>query len=330
MRMSLSTPGASAHAPGGVRAAGHRVRTPRAFGRRTSRAGGGRRRTCQLRRSQVRRSRTTRCTRSSATREPARRRLRASRTPVPPPRADRSPRRAVVPRRTTSGPRRTSSGGRASSTSRVARRCRSPSWSRPCATTDPIIPATPHKEDTMNAVDLIVKDHRELQRMFEELRSDASTRPTLAPVMSTLLFAHSRAEESEVYPAARAAGIEEDVEHSQEEHLAADQLAERLTGLDPESGEFGDVLGELVEAVTHHLEEEEETVLPHMRERMSAEELDELGRRFLAARAEHLGEQPDDMTKAQLEQQARNIDLDGASGMSEDELKSELEEHADL
>src|SRR4051794_13502657 len=189
----------------------------------------------------------------------------------------------------------------------------------------------PHrKEDTMNAVDLIVKDHRELQRMFEELRSDASTRPTLAPVMSTLLFAHSRAEESEVYPAARAAGIEEDVEHSQEEHLAADQLAERLTGLDPESGEFGDVLGELVEAVTHHLEEEEETVLPQMRERMSAEELDKLGRRFLAARAEHLGEQPDDMTKAQLEQQARNIDLDGASGMSEDELKSELEEHADL
>jgi len=182
----------------------------------------------------------------------------------------------------------------------------------------------------MNAVDLIVKDHRELQRMFEELRSDASTRPTLAPVMSTLLFAHSRAEESEVYPAARAAGIEEDVEHSQEEHLAADQLAERLTGLDPESGEFGDVLGELVEAVTHHLEEEEETVLPQMRERMSAEELDKLGRRFLAARAEHLGEQPGDMTKAELEQQARNIDLDGASTMSKDELKEELEEHADL
>jgi hemerythrin superfamily protein len=181
-----------------------------------------------------------------------------------------------------------------------------------------------------DVVDLIVQDHRELQRMFEELKSDPSKRKALAPVMSTLLFAHSRAEESEVYPSARAAGGEEDVEHSQEEHLVADQLAERLTGLDPESDEFGTVLDELAHAVTHHLEEEESDVLPHMRERMSADELTQLGERFLAARAEHLGDQPDDMTKAQLEQQARNIDLEGASAMSKDELKSELEDHADL
>jgi hemerythrin superfamily protein len=180
-----------------------------------------------------------------------------------------------------------------------------------------------------DVVDLIVQDHRELQRMFEELRSDPSKRQALAPVMSTLLFAHSRAEESEVYPQARVAGGEDDVEHSQEEHLLADQLAERLAGLDPQSDEFGDVLEQLIEAVTHHLEEEEESVLPHMRERMSADDLRELGERFLAARAEHLGDQPDDMTKSQLEQQARNIDLDGASSKSKAELKSELEQHAD-
>jgi hemerythrin superfamily protein len=180
-----------------------------------------------------------------------------------------------------------------------------------------------------DVVDLIVQDHRELQRMFAELRSDPSKRKALAPVMSTLLFAHSRAEESEVYPKARAAGGQDDVEHSQEEHLAADQLAERLTGLDPESDEFSDVLDQLIEAVTHHLEEEEESVLPHMRERLSTDELTDLGERFLAARAEHLGDQPDDITKSQLEQQARNIDLEGASGMTKDELKSSLEDRAE-
>jgi hemerythrin superfamily protein len=180
-----------------------------------------------------------------------------------------------------------------------------------------------------DVVDLIVQDHRELQRMFEELRSDPSKRKALAPVMSTLLFAHSRAEESEVYPRAREAGGEDDVEHSQEEHLAADQLAERLTALDPESEEFGEVLDELIEAVTHHLEEEEESVLPHMRERMSEDDLSDLAENFLAARAEHLGDQPDDMTKGQLEQQARNVDLAGASGMSKEELKSELEDRAE-
>jgi hypothetical protein len=46
-----------------------------------------------------------------------------------------------------------------------------------------------------DVVDLIVQDHRELQRMFEELRSDRSKRKALAPLMSTLLFAHSRAAE---------------------------------------------------------------------------------------------------------------------------------------
>jgi hemerythrin superfamily protein len=181
-----------------------------------------------------------------------------------------------------------------------------------------------------DVVDLIVQDHRELQRMFEELRSDPSKRKALAPVMSTLLFAHSRAEESEVYPRAKAAGGEDDVEHSQEEHLEADQIAERLTSLDPDSDEFGEVLEQLIEAVTHHLEEEEESVLPHMRERMSEDELTDLGEKFLAVRAEHLGDQPDDMTKSQLEQQASNIDLEGASAISKSELKSELEDRAEL
>ena len=181
-----------------------------------------------------------------------------------------------------------------------------------------------------DVVDLIISDHRELQRLFEVLRNEPDKRPAMAPVMSTLLFAHSRAEESEVYPQAREAGGDEDVEHSQKEHLVADQLAERLTGLDPESAEFSDVLEELVHAVTHHLEEEEETVLPHMRERMDGDTLQQLGERFLAARAEHLGDQPGDMTKAQLEQQARNIDLPGASDESKAELKKELEGEADL
>jgi hypothetical protein len=82
--------------------------------------------------------------------------------------------------------------------------------------------------------------------------------------------------------------------------------------------------------VKHHVEEEESTVLPGMRENMDAARLDELGQAFLSARAEHLGEMPDDITKAQLQQQAANIDLAGASGMSKDELETKLEGEAEL
>lgn len=180
-----------------------------------------------------------------------------------------------------------------------------------------------------NVVDLIMNDHRELERVFEQLRTQPETRPTLVPVMITLLTAHSRAEEARVYPAAAAAGISEDVEHSQKEHLEADQLAAQVAAADPSSADFTKKLTELIDAVTHHIEEEESSVLPGMREHMSAGELNDLGEAFLESRREHLGEEPEDITKAEMEQQAENAQISGASGMSKAELKKTLEQAAE-
>jgi hemerythrin superfamily protein len=181
-----------------------------------------------------------------------------------------------------------------------------------------------------DVVDLIMQDHREVERIFDELKNHPEKRLGLVPVLVTLLTAHSRAEEAEVYPAARdEAGEADDVEHSQEEHLLADQLLAKLAGTDPESPAFDGVLTELVEGVTHHVEEEESKVLPGMRERLSAERRDELGRAFAASRAAHLGDEPDDIRKAELNQQAENLGLDGASKMDKSQLESELSKHAD-
>jgi hemerythrin superfamily protein len=181
-----------------------------------------------------------------------------------------------------------------------------------------------------NVVDLIMNDHRELERIFDQLMTQPDKRPSLVPVMITLLTAHSRAEESEVYPAAVEAGGAHDVEHSQKEHLEADQLAAAVAESDYDAADFPEKLQKLVDAVKHHVEEEETSVLPGMRERMEPARLDELGQAFLASRAEHLGDMPEDLTKNQMEQQAANADISGASGMTKDELKSTLEEHADL
>jgi hemerythrin superfamily protein len=181
-----------------------------------------------------------------------------------------------------------------------------------------------------DVVDLIMQDHREVERLFDELKSSPDKRPNLVPVLTTLLTAHSRAEESEVYPVARdEAGQTDEVAHSQEEHLLADQLLAQLADADPASPTFDKVLTELVEAVTHHVEEEEAKVLPGMRERLSDQRRTELGEAFLASRADHLGEQPGDATKDDLVQQARNIDLSGADAMSKDSLERELNKHAD-
>jgi len=180
-----------------------------------------------------------------------------------------------------------------------------------------------------NVVDLIVTDHRELERLFEQLQNQPDKRPSLTPVMVALLTAHSRAEEAEVYPAAAEAGISEDVKHSQKEHLEADQLAAEVATADPGAPDFGEKLTKLIEAVTHHVQEEESKVLPGMRENLSSERLEELGQAFLASRTEHLGEMPDDITKAELDQQAANIDLTGASSMSKTALQGELKSAAE-
>jgi hemerythrin superfamily protein len=180
-----------------------------------------------------------------------------------------------------------------------------------------------------DVVDLIMSDHRELERLFDTLLNQPDQRATLLPVMTTLLTAHSRAEETEVYPAAREAGGEDDVQHSQQEHLLADQLAEKLAATDPDSDEFPAALKELVDAVKHHVEEEEKTVLPGMRERLDEARRAELGQAFLSAREEHLGQQPGEMSKAELNQQAANAGISGASSMSKSELKSELEDAAE-
>jgi hemerythrin superfamily protein len=51
-----------------------------------------------------------------------------------------------------------------------------------------------------DVVDLIMQDHREVECLFGLMQSQ---RPMLVPVVTSLLVAHSRAEEAEVYPVAR-------------------------------------------------------------------------------------------------------------------------------
>jgi hemerythrin superfamily protein len=176
-----------------------------------------------------------------------------------------------------------------------------------------------------DVVDLIMQDHREVERLFNQMKQEPDKRPMLVPVVTALLVAHSRAEEAEVYPAARdEAGEVDEVAHSQEEHAEAEELLERLQETDHNSPKFDNLLEELIEAVTHHVDEEESSVLPGMRERLSDQRRSELAEAFIAVRAEHMGDKPGQATKDELLQQARNAGIDGASSMTKAELEQAL------
>lgn len=181
-----------------------------------------------------------------------------------------------------------------------------------------------------DVVDLIMQDHREVERLFDELRDNPEKRPNLLPVLTTLLTAHSRAEEAEVYPVAAAeAGEKEEIQHSQQEHIEADQLLAKLAQADPASDEFDKVLRNLVDAVSHHVEEEETKVLPGMRSTLSDQRRAELGEAFVASRKQHLGDQPGSLTRDELSQQASNAGISGTSGLSKDELEEKLKKEAE-
>jgi hemerythrin-like domain-containing protein len=176
-----------------------------------------------------------------------------------------------------------------------------------------------------DVVELIMQDHREVERLFERMKTDPEERPMLVPVVSALLIAHSRAEEAEVYPVARdEAGESDDVAHSQEEHAQAEEILERLKGLDHNDPTFDSTLEELVEAISHHVEEEESKVLPGMRERLSTERLGELADAFLHARAEHMGDRPGEASREDVLQQAKNADIERANSKSKEQLTQEL------
>ena len=180
-----------------------------------------------------------------------------------------------------------------------------------------------------DVVDLIMNDHREVERLFDLLR-DSETRAQNVPVLVTLLTAHSRAEESSVYPVARdEAGAADEVAHSQTEHAEADELLARLEAADPASAEFDSVLTELVEAVTHHVEEEESKVLPAMRTGLDDSRRSELAEAFLSSRAEHLGDTPQDITLAERRTQAANAGIEKPSSKSKDQLAGELAQKAE-
>ncbi|MDQ4110090.1 MAG: hemerythrin domain-containing protein, partial [Actinomycetota bacterium] len=154
---------------------------------------------------------------------------------------------------------------------------------------------------------------------------------SLVEQLVEMLSRHDAVETQLLYPARR--GVDERgdglADHSLEEHQRVRELLKSVDRADPADPEVFARFQECLDAVQHHVEEEESSVLPGMRQNLSEERLAELGRAFLESREQHLGEMPDDITKAEMEQQAANADIAGASSQSKDELASTLNSAAE-
>ncbi|MFH8414506.1 hemerythrin domain-containing protein [Streptomyces collinus] len=141
--------------------------------------------------------------------------------------------------------------------------------------------------DTQDVVELILQDHRRMEDLFRRMRSVEDDRAGALREFADLLIAHAQAEEAEVYPALkRYKNIDdEEVEHGEHEHDEGNEaLLELLLVEEVGSDEWDSKLEELVEAVNHHADEEERTILNGARENVAMQRRQELGRAFVQER----------------------------------------------
>ncbi|HTQ01800.1 MAG TPA: hemerythrin domain-containing protein [Casimicrobiaceae bacterium] len=147
---------------------------------------------------------------------------------------------------------------------------------------------------TMNARDIrtmLRQDHDEAIKLARDMYESESgdERRALLRQLKPALVVHSRAEEKEVYdvllkfaePELRDMAWEGYVEHGVLDDLLEKLLKSRKT----ETDEWKAHAKVLLEFLEHHMEDENERMLPALEEHFNDDEREALGRRFTAAKS---------------------------------------------
>ena len=136
----------------------------------------------------------------------------------------------------------------------------------------------------LNALELIKDDHDRIKDMFEQALAadDPVERGDLLQNIRAELMAHERMEEDVFYPALRAASdkAKDIVLEGYEEHHVIDLILDELFDVPENTDQWHAKLKVLHENLEHHIEEEEKEMFKRARKTLSAETLDELGRKM--------------------------------------------------
>lgn len=142
-------------------------------------------------------------------------------------------------------------------------------------------------------ITLIKDDHKKLEAVFKKLENaEPSETKALLKQVAELLIPHSKAEEKVVYPAIKAAAPDEssDVDDGLAEHHHVEQTLKQLIASDPGAPGVDGLIAAMIGEVRHHVEEEEQEILPKFSDAASTQELSELGDRFTKAKEQALAE----------------------------------------
>jgi len=153
-------------------------------------------------------------------------------------------------------------------------------------------------------------EHRQVASWLEELEQAEAPddRMRLLGQVERALAAHMRVEEAEVYPLLAQLDGEMATE-ARNEHDSARELLGKIRDAAPDTPGFGGLVAALKGAIGHHVEDEEGEAFPELRKQM---------RDRIPAAPSPPG--TDGMTRDELYDKAKELDITGRSSMSKDEL----------
>lgn len=135
-------------------------------------------------------------------------------------------------------------------------------------------------DESLDAVTLLEHDHQEVRSLFREFEKAQKPefKSELARHIGEILSVHARAEEQQFYPAVKSIpGLTDMVLEGLEEHRQVKELIAELDGMKPSDATFEPKMKVLMEDVDHHVDEEEKTMFPKVRQALGKAELQDLG-----------------------------------------------------
>lgn len=130
----------------------------------------------------------------------------------------------------------------------------------------------------MDAITLLKQQHREVDALFERIRTAGEDEKILLlGKLSEQLTIHAQLEERHVYPYARRVGIQDMVDHSLEEHAQVKQLIAEILSLKRHDPRVDENVRQLQQSVQSHVAEEESAFFPRLMSLTSPEDLVTLG-----------------------------------------------------
>jgi hemerythrin superfamily protein len=138
-----------------------------------------------------------------------------------------------------------------------------------------------------NIIDDIIADHRHVESVFSEIENgEPRSHDELVDHVIAELVRHAVAEEQYLYPTARKVLPDGDklADHELTEHSEAEETMKAVEKAGTDDPKYDELVRQLMADIRHHIQDEENDLLPQLRSACTPDQLSQLSREFQRAK----------------------------------------------